>query len=406
MPVYNVEKYLQECLDSIINQSFKDFEIICVNDGSTDKSLQILEEYAKKDSRFIVMSQQNLGAGEARNTGLKNASGKYVQFLDSDDYFEPNMLEELYNTAEKFSTDIVVCSAKRIDEDGNIVQNVNPSAHINFKCCPLNTPFSKDDYPDKIFSFYNAAPWNKLYLREMLIKYSLKFQNLSSCNDIGFVRTADASAKRIIVIDKDLIRYRFNRNGSIAKIRASNTINFLKAKDFIKDFLIKNNMYEQLKEALIESFKAFARWELSLCNDEQYAKFITEVKEQRPDDFEKLRPILRRTYITPDYIKNFIGDKKVMLWGASLFLEGVLKNEEEKNRNILGIIDINSDRHGKYLGHYKIFPPESLKIIKPKGILLTIFNDYEKYYSELKQELEEKYPEIELLPNIFEAENL
>jgi len=88
IPVYNIEKYLPICLDSIINQTFTDFEVICVNDGSKDNSLKILEEYAKRDFRIKVISQENGGSGSARNNGLKNAQGKYIQFLDGDDYFE------------------------------------------------------------------------------------------------------------------------------------------------------------------------------------------------------------------------------------------------------------------------------------------------------------------------------
>ena len=95
----------------------------------------------------------------------------------------------------------------------------------------------------------------------------------------------------------------------------------------------------------------------------------------------------------------------MLLWGASVFLENVLKNENVKNPNILGIIDKNPDKQGKFLGGYEIFPPESLSKLEPEGVLLTIQNNYEKIYPELKKELEEKYPEIELLPNIFEAED-
>ena len=93
IPVYNVEKYLRECLESILNQTFQDFEIICVDDGSTDRSLDILQEYKRKDDRFVILQQRHAGAGAARNHGLKLAEGKYIQFLDSDDYFEPTLLE-------------------------------------------------------------------------------------------------------------------------------------------------------------------------------------------------------------------------------------------------------------------------------------------------------------------------
>ena len=100
IPVYNVEKYLERCLDSILKQTLTKIEIICVNDGSTDNSLSILKEYQKKDSRIIIVNKENGGLPSARNAGLDRAEGKYVGFVDSDDYIEPNMFQKLYDTAE------------------------------------------------------------------------------------------------------------------------------------------------------------------------------------------------------------------------------------------------------------------------------------------------------------------
>ena len=108
IPVYNVEEYLRQCLDSVREQTLSDIEIICVNDSSTDGSLSILEEYAKKDPRIQVVTQPNGGAGAARNKGLSMAAGKYLSFLDSDDFFEPDMLELAYKKAEEDKADFVV----------------------------------------------------------------------------------------------------------------------------------------------------------------------------------------------------------------------------------------------------------------------------------------------------------
>ena len=108
IPVYNVENYLSECLDSIINQSLNDIEIICINDGSTDNSLKILQDYEKRDNRIRVINQKNSGLGATRNVGLSLSEGKYVYFMDSDDYLELSTLEELYHLAETNSLDIVL----------------------------------------------------------------------------------------------------------------------------------------------------------------------------------------------------------------------------------------------------------------------------------------------------------
>ena len=118
VPVYNVEKYLAECLDSIINQTLKDIEIICLNDGSTDNSLAILKEYASKDSRIILIDKQNDGLGYTRKIGLDNATGKYILFCDSDDYYaELTAFEELYNYIEKVKVDVVIFECIRFDKN-------------------------------------------------------------------------------------------------------------------------------------------------------------------------------------------------------------------------------------------------------------------------------------------------
>ena len=117
VPVYNCERYISACLDSIINQTLRDIEIVCVNDGSTDSSLDILKSYATSDSRIVVIDQDNMGPGGARNTGLYNSSGKYVIFIDSDDYIDSTMLEKLCTISEKNITEITICKSYELSED-------------------------------------------------------------------------------------------------------------------------------------------------------------------------------------------------------------------------------------------------------------------------------------------------
>lgn len=133
VPVYNVEKYLHECLDSITNQTFSEIEIICINDGSTDKSLAILEEYKKIDDRMIVLTQDNLGASGARNTGLRIARGKYIYFIDSDDMLIPTALEKLFEASEKDMLDIIFFSPQMLYEDEKLKIKNNLDAYFNKK---------------------------------------------------------------------------------------------------------------------------------------------------------------------------------------------------------------------------------------------------------------------------------
>ena len=123
VPVYNVARYLGECLDSIINQTLDDIEIICINDGSTDNSLEILEEYAKKDSRIWIFTIENSGLSLARNYGIKHANGKYVGFVDSDDYINETMFEKLYNSCEQNDLDLAICKISLFDDKTGEVNN-------------------------------------------------------------------------------------------------------------------------------------------------------------------------------------------------------------------------------------------------------------------------------------------
>ncbi|GMO37902.1 MAG: hypothetical protein Ta2B_17610 [Termitinemataceae bacterium] len=115
IPVYNVEHYLRRCLDSVLAQTFTDFECILIDDGSPDKSPAICDEYAKKDSRFVVIHQANAGVSAARNAGLDIAQGEWITFVDSDDWIEPDMLRVLYQNAVKHQSDVSVCGVQRTD---------------------------------------------------------------------------------------------------------------------------------------------------------------------------------------------------------------------------------------------------------------------------------------------------
>lgn len=121
IPVYNAQKYLEQALESVISQTLRDIEIICVDDGSTDSSPQILERFAKRDSRIIIKRQQNRFAGAARNNGMESARGKYLVFWDADDIFDKNALKKMYLACERHSADICVCAGKRMDNESGRV---------------------------------------------------------------------------------------------------------------------------------------------------------------------------------------------------------------------------------------------------------------------------------------------
>ncbi len=196
IPIYNVEKYLRECLDSILAQSFQDFEIICVDDGSADSSLAILQEYKTKDDRFVILQQRHSGAGAARNNGIKLARGEYIQLLDADDYFEQTLLEDMFAHAKQHNADLTVCSSKKVDASGNIIESGNPLWPLDIDKVPLEQPFCWKDFPEDIFNFFCVIPWNKLYLKKLITDNNLFFQNIKSSNDLAFSHLARICAKK------------------------------------------------------------------------------------------------------------------------------------------------------------------------------------------------------------------
>lgn len=154
--VYNLEQYLPRCLDSLVNQTLQEIEILCVDDGSTDSAPTIIEEYGKKyPDKIKVFHKDNGGEFTTRNYGLERASGEYVTFVDTDDYVEPDWAEKLYKAAKENNADIAVCAFERIDLKTNKVIATNMT---NFGNTVRNL-----DYDDDYILFINPAPWNKIY---------------------------------------------------------------------------------------------------------------------------------------------------------------------------------------------------------------------------------------------------
>lgn len=208
IPVYNVEKYLCQCLDSLINQTLKDIEIICVDDGSTDNSLEILKEYMAKDDRFIVLHQENQGAGAARNKGLEFAKGEYLHFMDGDDYIENNFYEEMYQTVKVEQADLVYCSWNIIQEKG--ARNSYPQCKI--KC------FSKKSIDNVDRLSVNCEVWNKLFEKSLIYKYNIRFPLFRYGEDTSFTNQYLIVANNICGIPKNLYNYRVTKSGLMASL--------------------------------------------------------------------------------------------------------------------------------------------------------------------------------------------
>ena len=213
VPMYNGEEHLRECLDSIVGQSLKEIEIICVDDGSTDSSFSILKEYQSKDNRVQVLQQKNLYAGVARNLGKKHAKGEYLVFWDCDDFFEADALEKMYIKASGLQADICVCGANKYFNDTKKMA-LNASGYLNMKYISGEV-FNRKTNGDYILNFTNAVPWNKMFRRQFVEDINIDFQPIRNGNDIYFTQCALVLAERITTINEGLINYRLNQEESL-----------------------------------------------------------------------------------------------------------------------------------------------------------------------------------------------
>ena len=278
VPVYNVEQYLPQCLDSIVNQTLKNIEIICVNDSSTDNSLNILNHYAEKDPRIKVVTQPNGGAGAARNRGLSLAAGKYLSFLDSDDFFEPDMLELAYNKAVCDKADFVVFQSDQYYTDRK--EFVSVPWTLREKEIPPYTPFNHRQMTDNIFKVFVGWAWDKLYDREFVEKNHLRFQEQRTSNDMLFVFSGVAVAKRISVVKKVLAHQRRDAKDSLSKTRENSWHCFYDALSALRDRLKSEGLYDELEKDYINYALHFSLWNIRTLAEPTRSRLIEKMKSQ------------------------------------------------------------------------------------------------------------------------------
>lgn len=280
IPVYNVEKYLRQNLESVANQTLKDIEIICVDDGSTDSSFEIVKEFAEKDSRFIAVSQENGGAGAARNNGLRRAKGKYLSFLDSDDFFDEKMLEEAYNKAEATQADFVVFQSDQYYEETKEFKDV--SWTLRYAEIPPYEPFGRRAMTDNVFKVFVGWAWDKLYNREFVLKNNLWFQEQRTSNDMLFVFSAVAIAKKIACVEKGkvLAHQRRNNKDSLSNTREKSWDCFYHALTALKQRLVDEGIYNELEKDYINYALHFSLWNLNTLAEPTYSKLYDKLKNE------------------------------------------------------------------------------------------------------------------------------
>lgn len=300
VPVYNVEQYLKRCLDSLVNQTFENIEIIALNNGSIDNSLNILKEYAKKDERIKIIDNDNLGVSEARNIGISQSKGEYIVFVDSDDWIDTNMVEVLHKSIESNDCDLVMCTYVRefTDHSKEKVFNLpEESLYVNEEVKdkllrklvgPIGRELANPEYLDAL-----GTVWAKMYRTSLLKDKDLRFVDLKeigSGEDTLFNIFVFNEVSKVILLNKPMYHYwRGNSNSITSRYipdfveKRRNYFNYMK--DFIKDNNLGNQYEIALNNRICTSVLGMGLLECSKSNDISFFNKIKNIKGILKEDY-------------------------------------------------------------------------------------------------------------------------
>lgn len=353
IPVYNGGLAFAKCLDDLIHQTLKEIEIICVNDGSTDRETgEILDRYARWDQRVKVFYQENQGAAVARNRGLSKASGKYLSFLDADDFFEPDMLEKAYLAAEANQAEISIFRGDRYDDSRR--EYLSMAYALRKELLPSSNPFNYKDVKDHVFTFIVGWAWDKLYLRDFVLRENLQFQKTRTSNDLLFVFSSIVKAERIYALDDLLIHHRINVRDSLSVTREKSWNCFFIAAKALYEELVRMGIYEEVKRAYLSWLLHFSFWNLDTIVGPSFEKVYQLLKEevfpfmeltsydreyfQQPGLYDRAMEILEmdiHSYLLQEIVKRRDAEQKLKEANAEKKkLKAELEKQKAKNTEI------------------------------------------------------------------------
>lgn len=304
IPVYNAEKYLSESINSILNQTFTDIEVICVDDGSQDNSLNMLYEFEKKDNRIQVFHQENNGGGAARNFALPKAKGKYIYFMDADDIIELDAFEQFYNLAEEKNVDFIICRAINYNSDTDEYYKEEYFYMDTLYDFVGDEVFDWRDIGELVFKI-SVTPWGKFFNREFVIKSGARFAEGLIFHDNIFFWEMLFNSNRIYFYDKELCYRRVHSKSSVES-RDKRFVSTIPIHNMIVSIFIKYNQFEKFKKRLYtkklylvndrymqvkreyrDFFLAEMKKDFSkMCNHELYDEFIEIISLRNRAIFE------------------------------------------------------------------------------------------------------------------------
>ena len=272
MPVYNAEDYITQALETVLSQTLEDFELICVDDGSTDESVEIIKSFASKDERIKLIEMNHIGVSTARNKGFLKSKGEYIIFLDADDFYEDTLLEKLYNSAKEHNLDIVATDFDLYDNKKARYIKSPEEEHGNIYAG--GTVASKNEFPDFILQSTTGYVWNKLFRSAFLKEKEILFApELYVFEDVHFVCCALSLADRVSRVQENLVHHRIYQLQHRAKIFRKHFDQVPVVYLRVKEFLMRHGMYIPLS-------KSFLNFSASRCY-----KIFNLIPMDKKDDF-------------------------------------------------------------------------------------------------------------------------
>ncbi len=383
IPVYNVERYLPQCLDSLCAQTLQDIEIICVDDGSQDGSADILQKYAENDARIRIFQnhKEGPGAAHARNLGLQQALGEYVLILDSDDHFSPELAEKTYQKGKSTCADVVIFDAIKFDTDTG--EEIPTNQFVSYGLCPEKEGFSGRDVAETLFVLTDSVAWNKLYRNAFIQEYQLTFQAVDVIDDAFFTYTALALAEKISVLPEILLYYRVNNAASQLSNRDRDPLTPVKVGVALKEWLTQRDLFDlyevsYYKRVLMMIHVYFD----TLKSKENYALLYHDLhcggipKLNLPRGCEKgmITGTMKQWIheVMAEDLATFEGERReknqrniprgtpCTIYGCGIRADYVVKQIQACGGILVGAVDSSKERQGQFYRELEILSPSQL----------------------------------------------
>lgn len=438
MPIYNGEKYLEETIENLLKQTYKNFEIICIDDASTDATLDILKKNWEADERIrISKNMERAGAAFSRNKGIYEARGKYITFLDGDDIFEEEMLESAYKVIEKWDTDIVIYGILQVPSE-DIYEKRTICRSDQFRKMYCTTPFSVRQYPPDTIMNWGSSPCNKLYRKSFIEENKLEFQSLQSANDVYFVNMALLLAKKVIMLDNPRVmvyardhnvktRISYDRDPMCAYQAAMKLGQELASRGllfkvfrhyycltfFLLKFALKNTrhkekarqFYDFMKSEGIDRIRALS--EECYCNRDVYTyRLLESFKYMNFNSawWQYVTVFAYRLNVNVDKVLSMFrtyeaAGKRIALWGAGINGKNFLNFLCDYNLKVAEVVDKDEKKQGGLLEGYIIKPPE--KIAENIQVVMVCTSSL---YQAVKEELQGTEIEVVCVDQVLQEE--